>query len=394
MIVVTSNWAVGDGTLVPAAAAWHGTLPAAIHRAAIRAGIRSDGSYRPIERLDLVMAGDTFDWLLSAEWQSAVKPWHGTVAARQAVARVARRSIGAARRLLGPVIHWARQGLPVPAAAGSRPGRVELRIPARVTLLAGDRDAAVEECMGGRRDRQPVTVGSRWDDGRLAIRHGHDLDPACRVGGDRRGARERSPTLAESVAVDLVGRFATAARPVASGIGRFVRSLAAAGPLGIPAVLSAHIGGASGGTGGDRSAVVDAWRRCVDAWWHEARRLVPDCEVEFDAVDAIAGWFAGGCTEWSCVPQGLERLRPQPPRGSPGLVLGHVSAAAGNSAVVCLGPGAETMETRGPTVIACPDVGGWPRWRSILPTVESPAVVAIRAEEPPAAHGGRIVDAA
>lgn len=393
MIVVTSNWALGDGTLVPAAAAWHGTLPAAIHRAGIRAGIRSDGSYRPIERLDLVMAGDTFDWLLSTEWQSAVKPWHGTVEARQVAARVARRSIGAARRLLGPVIHWARQGLPVPASAGSRPGRAEVRIPARVTLLAGDRDAAIEQYVGGRRDRQPVTVGSRWDDGRLAIRHGHDLDPACRAGGDRRGGLERPPTLAESVAVDLLGRFATAARPVASGIGRLVRSLAAAGPVGIPAVLSAHSGCWPDGTGGDRSGVADAWRRCVDAWWHEARRLVPSCEVEFDAVDAIAGWFAAGGTEWHRIPQGLDRLRPQPPRGSPGLVLGHLSAA-GDSAVVCLGHGADSMETRGPTVIACPDVGGWPRWRSILPTADFPAVVAIRTEEPPAAHGGRIVDAA
>jgi hypothetical protein len=393
MIVVTSNWALGDGTLVPAAAAWHGTLPAAIHRAAIRAGIRSDGSYRPIERLDLVMAGDTFDWLLSAEWQSDVKPWHDTVAARQAAARVARRSIGAARRLLGPVIHWARQGLPVPAAAGARPGRAQIRIPARVTLLAGDRDAAIEQYVGGRRDRQPLTVGSRWDDGRLSIRHGHDLDPACRMGGDRRGSRNRPPTLAESVAVDLVGRFATAATP-ASGIGRLVRSLAAAGPVGIPAVLSAHIGIASGGTGGDISGIGDAWRRCVDAWWHEARRLVPTCEVEFDAVDAIAGWFAGGFTEWNRVPKGIARLRPQPPRGSPGLVLGHVSSAVGDSAVVCLGPGADAMENRCPTVIACPEVGGWPRWQSILPAAELPAVVAIRAEEPPAAHGGRIVDAA
>jgi hypothetical protein len=394
MIVVTSNWGLGDGTLVPAAAAWHGTLPAAIHRAALRAGIRGDGCYRPIERLDLVMAGDTFDWLLSAEWQSDAKPWQDTVAARQAAARVARRSIAAARRLLGPVIHWARQGLSVPAAAGARPGRAQVRIPVRVTLLAGDRDAAIEQYVGDRRDRQPVTVGSRWDDGRVSIRHGHDLDPACRAGRDRPGSQDRPPTLAESIAVDLVGRFAATARPVAPGIGRLVRSLAGGGPLGIPAVLSAHTGTASGGIGGCISSITDTWRRCVDAWWHEARRLVPACEVEFDAVEAIAGWFAGDCTGWNRVPKGLDRLCPKPPHGSPGLVLGHVRCAAGDSAVVCLGPGPDPTEHRGPTVIACPGVGGWPRWTSILPTAECPAVVAIRAEEPPAAHGGRIVDAA
>jgi hypothetical protein len=44
MLVVTSNWALGDGTLVPAAAAWHGMLSAAIHRAVLRAGVRGDGS--------------------------------------------------------------------------------------------------------------------------------------------------------------------------------------------------------------------------------------------------------------------------------------------------------------------------------------------------------------
>ena len=196
MLVVTSNWALGDGTLVPAAAAWHGMLSAAIHRAVLRAGVRGDGSYRPIDRLDLVLAGDTFDWLSSSEWQSELKPWHGTAAAREAAARVARRSIQSARRLLGPVIHWARQGLPVPAATRGRPGRMQVNIPVRVTLLAGDRDAAVDDYVGRRHDRQPVTVGSRWDDGRVTVRHGHDLDPACRPAGGPSTGRTATPDRA------------------------------------------------------------------------------------------------------------------------------------------------------------------------------------------------------
>ena len=388
MIVVTSNWALGDGTLVPAAAAWHGAVSSAIHRAALRAGIRSDGSYRPIDRLDLVLAGDTFDWLLSAEWQSGLKPWHGTAAARETAARVARRSIQSARRLLGPVIHWARQGLPVPAAARGRPGRVQLSIPVGVTLLAGDRDAAVDDFVGGRRDRQPVTVGSRWDDGRVTIRHGHELDPACRPASGRLPARDRSPTLAESVAVDLVGRFAASAKPVLAGASRLVRSLAAVGPIGIPAVMAAHVSSIDG------RGVAEIWRQCVDAWWHEARRSVPTCEVEFDAVDAIAGWFTNACSDEGGIPTGLDRLRPQPPRGSPGLVLGHLSGAGMGSSVVCLGPNRNAGEPPVPQVVACLEAEGWPRWQSILPAEHRAAVVAIRAEEPSAAHGSRIVDAA
>lgn len=388
MLVVTSNWALGDGTLVPAAAAWHGMLPAVIHRAVLRAGVRIDGTYRPVDRLDLVLAGDTFDWLVSAEWQSDVKPWQGTVAARETAARVARRSIRSARRLLGPVIQWARLGMSVPAAARGRPGDMQVSIPVRVTLLAGDRDAAVDDYLGRGDARRPVTVGSRWDDGRVTIRHGHDLDPACRASADRMATRERRPTLSESVAVDLVGRFAAAAKPVVAGVWRLVRRLAAVGPLGIPAVMEAHARGVEG------TVAATIWRQCVDEWWNEARRSVPSCEAEFDAVDAIAGWYAGACAGASGVPQGLDRLRPRPPRGSPGLVLGHPGGPAAASSPVCLGPTPFAGDPHLPHLIACLEAGGWPRWQSIPLTDEHTAVIAIRAEEPAATHGGRVVDAA
>jgi len=388
MLVVTSNWALGDGTLVPAAAAWHGMLPAVIHRAVIRAGVRSDGSYRPVDRLDLVLAGDTFDWLVSAEWQSAARPWHDTEGARETAARVARRSIRSARRLLGPMMRWARQGMPVPAAIRGRPGDGEVIIPVRVTLLGGDRDAAIDDYLGSRHARQAIKVGSRWDDGRVTIRHGHDLDPACRASADRTRTRDRRPTLSESVAVDLVGRFAVSAKPIVNGVWRLVRRLAAIGPLGIPAVMEAYARGIEG------TVAASIWRRCVDDWWNEARRSVPTCEAEFDAVDAIAGWYAGACAGASGIPEGLDRLRPRPPRGSPGLVLGHLSGTATGSSPVCLGPNAVAVDPHMPQLIACLEAGGWPRWQSIPLADGSGAVIAIRAKEPPAVHGGRVVDAA
>lgn len=392
MLVVTSNWGLGDGSLVPATAPWHGELPAAIHRAALRAGVRGDGSYRPIDRLDLVLAGDTFDWLLSAEWQSAVKPWHGGAGAREAAASIARRSIRAARRLLGPVIHWARHGLFVPTARRGRPGAVQVSIPVRVTLLSGDRDAAVEEHVGRRHASQPVTVGSRWDDGRVSIRHGHDLDPACRASGVRRPGAERQPTLAESIAVDLVGRFAAAAAGVA-GVAGLVRSLAAAGTTGIPAMIACRVGATADPTDSGSPGLADLWRRCVDAWWHAARRAVPSCEVEFDAIDAIAAWFAAAASGSSDGPPGLSCLRPRIPQASPGLVLGHLGGEAAGSSAVCLGPGRGTRDPHRPQLIACQESEGWPRWRSIPSSERSAAVIAIRADER-AADGGRIVDAA
>ena len=79
MLVVTANWAIGDGTL------WRRPLRGLVSRAwgviqrsALRAGFRHDGRYRPLERLDIVFAGDTFDLYASRLWATGdVRP--GTV---------------------------------------------------------------------------------------------------------------------------------------------------------------------------------------------------------------------------------------------------------------------------------------------------------------------------
>ena len=134
MLVVTSNWAIGDGSLVRGSRGWQGMLPATIHRAALRAGFRRDGTYHAIDGIDLVLAGDTFDWLVSAEWRGSARPWHGTVAARSAADRVAGRSVRAARAVLGPLVRWSRRGLVVPASgARGRPGPENVIVPVRLT---------------------------------------------------------------------------------------------------------------------------------------------------------------------------------------------------------------------------------------------------------------------
>ena len=388
MLVVTSNWSITDGTLVPATAGCHGLLATSIHRAACRAGLRRDGRYEPIDRVDIVLAGDTFDWILSAEWQGRVKPWHGTAAARDASMRAARRSIHLGRRSLGPLIRWARQGMRVPGASRGRPARWAIAVPTRVTVLAGDRDAAIEQLIGGRLERQPVTVGWKWDDGRVSIRHGHDLDPSCGSAARNAGRRDRPPTLGESVGVDLVGRFAAAAVAEWPAIRRLCRRLAAANPADLPAAIAAWIASPFGR--GEGQEGVDAlWRRCVDAWWHEARRTVPSCELEFDAVDAVAATLSTAFAAPGDCASTLAALRPATPRGSVGLVLGHLPGGWSQAAPVCLGGVVDA-----PHLVACMEAAGWPRWEAVLAVEDRPPVGAIRGRSEGAVRGGAVGEAA
>ena len=98
MIIVASTWAIGDGTRVSAAPPSIGGLAATMHRAAIRAGVGTDGGYRPIERLDVVLAGDTFEWLVSAEWLGDMKPWHASARCANTGSRYLHRQQDAAVR--------------------------------------------------------------------------------------------------------------------------------------------------------------------------------------------------------------------------------------------------------------------------------------------------------
>jgi len=385
MIIVTSNLAIGDGTLAPATPPWLGTMPTAIHRAAIRAGIGEDGGYRSIDRLDVVVAGDTFDWLTSAEWLGDTKPWHASTRSSQALARVARRSVRLGRVILAPLVRWARHGLMVPAEMRGGRVRSTVLVPVHVTLLAGDRDARVEHVLGGRR---PVTLGTWWDDGRVSIRHGHEFDPACR--GSLTGARvsrERPPTLAESVAVDLVARFAAVAAaddaPCPRGL---IRRLADAGVVGIPAAIAAWRRSAVAGIG----RLGEAWRQCVDAWWHQARRCVPSCELEFDVVDALAVWLAQAMSddvETCATAAGLRSLVAAPAPGGTGAVFGHLrgDGRAGSA------PG---LAGESALLLACGNATGWPRWRPIVPVDADAAVVSIRSPMAVSPADGLIVDAA
>lgn len=385
MIVVASNWAIGDGTLVPTAATSLGSLAAMMHRAAIRAGVGTDGRHRPIDRLDIVLAGDTFDWLVSAAWLGDAKPWHASARSRERFATVARRSIRLGRAILGPLLGWVRRGLPLPSgmAVGGR-GRT-VTVPVRVTLLSGDRDAAAERMLGG---RSSFTVGRRWDDGRVSIRHGHERDPACR---ESRGwgtvADDRPPTLAESVAVDLVAPFAALVRK--AGAGSALRRLADAGVVGIPEAVAGWLDMLAGGP--DAGDVRDAWERSVEAWWRGARRCVPTCETEFDVVDALARWLASAVrpdAERCPVAAGLGALVAAPAAGGPGSVEGHLHGSGTHAAV-------GLASNRGVSPLAvCTNERGWPRWAVLGVDDEAGPIVAIGPRRPIGPRDQRVVDAA
>ena len=355
MLVVTSNWCVPDGTL--SAGPPRGYLDrfrAEVRKASLRAGFRCDGSYRPVDTIDVVLAGDTFDWLVSREWTDDVRPWDDGRRAAAARERVVFGAIGRSHRLLATLAAWMRRGIQVPVAdRRGRPMSTASRlVPVRVAVLRGDRDRwleqAVSDWMHPARASMPM-VGTSWSDGDVAVRHGEEIDPLHSACG-------REPTLGESLAVDLIARFGAAIddfvelRPVAAGL---VRRLAGGriidAPLRLVGWLSAHEGGGTLPTTA-RQGLLDAWHRSVDLWHRAARRLPSGGVAGVDLVERIADWLerAAGWDEqppgpwFDAIPGSAVPLRGE---AATTVLLGHPSAdptasAAWRRQVVCLGPGA------------------------------------------------------
>ena len=342
MLVVTANWAIPDGNLsAPPPRGLFERLFADVRRVAARAGFRRDGRYRPIERVVIVLAGDTFDCLVSDRWLGDVRPWERRreAAARQtdlfrAAWRHARRPLVAAARL-------ARRGLAVPSAGthGRPVPTAAVAVPVHVVMLAGDRDAAVERSA---RDlpwrRLGIGVGNAWGGEAVRVVHGAAADPLA--------DRDSGPTLLESLAVDLLARFGAGlvAQP---GSGdrrrRLVRDLAAGHPLDMPLLLRSSLPLLTDDAT-HAARVIDIWRRSVDRWVREARRW--GCAADdHGAVEAIAWWMEAGEPDAHPRPA-ADRLidvlaTPLPFRGGQGLtVVGHIGPGASDTAsqVVCLGP--------------------------------------------------------
>lgn len=406
MLVVASNWCVSDGTLVHWPAGRLAWLPAAIHRAALRAGFRRDGSYRPIEGVDLVLAGDTFDWLVSDAWAGSVRPWQGGRAARDVRRAVAGKTLWMARGVFGRLIRWLRTGLPVSSAdTRGRPDWTAMR-PAqfRLTLLAGDRDSWLTD-VAPTTTRHPFSAGLLWSDGRLTVRHGHEFDPDCFVEpGSGVAATGRPPTIAESVAVDLVVPFAIRLRAHDATWRSFrplVRLLARSRPVDMPGRLAgwATATVTSGGENRLWRSIVAVWQRSVEEWAEVARRSAPSCAAEFDAVEALAAALHGALAREPAADWATLAPRLDPSAGPGTLLLGHRDGAA--PPLTGLAHDVDVGETRLDAVRSDPnpvfiriDEGGRARWERLETAAPGVAVVTIDRPRTPCPSGGRVVDAA
>jgi hypothetical protein len=320
-------------------------LVAEVRRIAMRAGFRRDGAYRPLEQVDIVVAGDTFDWLLSREWLGSTRPWHPS---RRAVGIRQRVREGSLRRgaaaLLG-VVRLARRGLHVPLAnrhfrpvVGSR-----VRVPVSVTLLAGDRDEALADAAGREiAERFGVGVGSVWASRGVSVCHGQDFDPLC---GPSRA--DGGPSLAESLRVDLLARFVAALADCGAAVGPqpwLVAALAQTTPLGMPSILSAWRRFRPEAEG-CRQKVATLWRRAVEGWHRESRQSAFCQEWNFDVAAEVAAWMESTRrTDSHPLHDWLGIERGSLPAGHTGtLVLGHLPVGCsaltpGSGRRVCVGP--------------------------------------------------------
>jgi hypothetical protein len=375
MLVVTSNWAIADGTLYGGPDRGHvADFLAGVHHRVLRAGFRRDGTYRPVDGIDVVLAGDTCDWLVSGRWTDSHRPWHGGRTAAGIADSVAVGSLRRGGRLLAGLSRLARSGLCVPEADPR--GRPALgsrhRVAVRVTLLSGDRDRWIEQhSQASVTAGRSLAFGSAWSNGIAMVRHGDDLDPLCgsscrnaeeeitygrESAGRRPPAGQRPPSLGESIAVDLLARFGGAlaahgtVRPLVPVL---IRRLATGRAIDMADHLAATLSAAAIGSG-LRRLVLAAWRQAVGSWHRDARRMIPDGETEFDCIDPLAAWLegvneadggrpAGGFAAGLIEPAVLSFASDSGQAGTPPmLVLGHPSAGVSRTGTagrsVCLGP--------------------------------------------------------
>jgi len=334
MLVVSANWAITDGTLVSQPRRLQAEWLAAVSRAAVRGGFQRDGRYASIDRLDVVLAGDTFDALTTTAWLDGVRPWHEGCRAAAVAGRVLTAAAARGRRLLAGLAAWARRGVAVPAA--DRRGRPDasrrVPVPVRVAILPGDRDRWLAGA-AARFARRGIALAPAWSAAGVAVLHGAELDPFCCPAADADMGR---PTLGASLAVDLVARFGAALRSrpgLWPECRPLVGRLAAARPLDLPLVVGEWLARLP------LAAIREEWRASVAAWRREARLLDPLGDLGFDAIDAVAAWM----DDLDPRPQRESELgallaEPPPVAAAAGVVvLGHRGPSA-DPAVVGLGP--------------------------------------------------------
>ncbi len=146
MLVIISDLHLTDGTsgksISPGAFQLLSERLSDLARSASR---RRDGSYRPIERIDLLLLGDVLDVIRSTQWLgSQVRPWDDTKSPQlfEIVSRITGEILGKNEQALGEFRKLAQQGIFLPPATREgRPADEEtLSVPVRIHYMVGNHD--------------------------------------------------------------------------------------------------------------------------------------------------------------------------------------------------------------------------------------------------------------
>ena len=146
MLVIISDLHLTDGTsgstISPGAFA---LLSERMVDLAYRASHRRDGTYRPIDFVDLVLLGDTLDVIRSTQWLSTTaRPWDDTKspAMFERVTKITGDILQSNAQALGEFRKLKQQGIPLPCAtnAGSPDLAEQSAVPVRIHYMIGNHD--------------------------------------------------------------------------------------------------------------------------------------------------------------------------------------------------------------------------------------------------------------
>lgn len=234
MLVIISDVHLNDGTtgvkLAPGAVS---LFIQRLRESALSASWRADGAYRPIERIDLVLLGDTLDLLRSTRWRTApaIRPW-GNLHSPE--------FLGQITKITDDILTQNEQSLAMLRALGTeavitvppmlrlaRPAREadEQPVPVRIHYMVGNhdwffhvggaeydalRETLVERLGLANRPDRPFPHDITESDEllqtmrrhKVTARHGNLYDPLS-FEGDRDAA-----SLGDALVIELVSRFA------------------------------------------------------------------------------------------------------------------------------------------------------------------------------------------
>ncbi len=313
MLVILSDLHLTDGSCAASVSEeFFQGLRQRLQELAWHASWRADGSYRPLETIDLVLLGDTLDLLHSTRWfDEQVVPWKeaespqasGTV---ERIAQDVLRENAAGLEIFRALAAGHAIGLP----AAARRGRADLASPqqpvtVRLHYLVGEHDwwlhverpeflrlrRMVAEHLGLATPAEapfphdPLESAEVLDvlrRHRVMARHGDVFDPLSYS-----GTRDRA-SLADVVAIDLLGRFRReVADPLrdelAPTLTACLDEIAHVRPLEIvPVLLEAAVA---------RSDTPPAVKRFVRRAWNDAVERFVDC-------DALPDLLPGRSAAW------------------------------------------------------------------------------------------------